>query len=112
MCISLRDYIKKFQFELNDIYSLVINLQLHLPNKQTVYYWENQNLQNVLYWDHVSRTMLTLYFEICANDSNARNYLYKEFLEHYVWNKQSQKLTKRQNRTVIDRINSVNLKKK
>ena len=58
------------------------------------------------------RTMLTGYFEICANDSNARNYLYKEFLEHYVWNKQSQKLTKRQNRTVIDRINSVNPKKK
>ena len=56
--------------------------------------------------------MLTRYFEICANDSNARNYLYKEFLEHYVWNKQSQKLTKRQNRTVIDCINSVNPKKK
>ena len=55
--------------------------------------------------------MLTGYFEICANDSNARNYLYKEFLEHYVWNKQSQKLTKRQNKTVIDRINSVNPKK-
>ena len=90
----------------------IINMQLHLPNKQAIYYWKNQNLQNVLYWDHVSRTMLTGYFEICANDSNARNYLYKEFLEHYVWNKQSQKLTKRQNRNVIDRINSVNPKKK
>ena len=55
--------------------------------------------------------MLTLYFQICANDSNARNYLYKEFLEHYVWNKQSQKLTKRQNRTVIGSINNVNPKK-
>ena len=48
-----------FQFELNEMSHPVINLQLHLPNKQAVYYWENQNLQKVLYWDHVSRTMLT-----------------------------------------------------
>ena len=78
-----------FQFELNEMSPPVINLQLHLSNKQAVYYWENQNLQNVLYWDHVLKIILTRYFEICANDSNARNYLYKEFLEHYVWNKQS-----------------------
>ena len=87
----------------------IINLQLHLLNKQ-VYYWENQNLQNVLYWDHVSRTMLTGYFEACANDSNARNYLSREFYEHYVWNKQSQKWTKRQNIIVIGCINSANPK--
>ena len=68
----------------------VIKMQLHLLNKQAVYYWKNQNLQNVLYWNHVSRTMLTGYFETCANDSNARNYLYREFFEHYVWNKQNQ----------------------
>ena len=38
-CVSPQKVIwKKIQFELNDIYSLVINLQLHLPNKQTVYY--------------------------------------------------------------------------
>ena len=55
--------------------------------------------------------MLTRCFETCANDSNARNYLYKEFFEYYVWNKQSQKLTKRQNRIVSGRINSVNPKK-
>ena len=61
----------------------IINLQLHLPNKQ-VYYWENQNLENILYCDHVSRTMLMGYFETYANDSNARNYLSKEFSEYYV----------------------------
>ena len=53
--------------------------------------------------------MLTGYFEVCVNDSNARNYLYRE-PEYYVWNKQSQKWTKRQNKTVIDRINSANPK--
>ena len=73
-----------FQFELIEMSTPVINMQLHLPNKQVIYYWKNQNLQNILYWDHVSRTMLTGYFETCANDSNARNYLYKKFPEHYV----------------------------
>ena len=38
-----------FQFELNETSPPVINLQLQLPNKQAVYYWKNQNLQNVLY---------------------------------------------------------------
>ena len=32
---------RNFQFELNEISPPVINLQLHLPNKQAVYYWEN-----------------------------------------------------------------------
>ena len=54
--------------------------------------------------------MLTGYFEACVNDSNARNYLYREFSKHYVWNKQSRKWIKRQNRTVIGHVNSANPK--
>ena len=30
-----------FQFKLNEIAPPIINLQLHLPNKQTVYYLKN-----------------------------------------------------------------------
>ena len=48
-----------FQLELNEMFPPVINLQLHLPNKQAMYYWENQNLENGVYWDHVLKTMLT-----------------------------------------------------
>ena len=39
--------------------------------------------------------MLRGYFETCANDSHTRNYLYREFSEHYVWKKQSKKWTKK-----------------
>ena len=61
----------------------------------------------------MSRTMLRGYCETCANNNNnVRNYFYKEFSEHYVWNKQSKKWTKRQNRIVIDHINNANPKKK
>ena len=57
-----------FEFELNEIYPIVINLQLLLPNKQVVSYWENQNLENILYSDVASRTMLTEYFNTCSQD--------------------------------------------
>ena len=76
-----------FEFELNEIYLVVINLQLHFPNKQVVFYWENQNLENVLYSDVASRTMLTKIFNTCSQDEKTRMYLYREFLEYYVWNK-------------------------
>ena len=58
----------------------------------------------------MSRTMLIGNFEACNNDSNTRNYLYREFSEYYPWNKQSQKWTKRQNKTVINHVNSANPK--
>ena len=76
-----------FEFELNEIYLVVINLQLHFPNKQVVFYWENQNLENVLYSDVASRTMLTEIFNTCSQDEKEKMYLYREFLEYYVWNK-------------------------
>ncbi|XP_073131918.1 uncharacterized protein [Henckelia pumila] len=53
-----------FEFDLNEISPAVINLPLHLPNKQCVTFWKNQNLKNVLQWDHASKTMLTEFFHI------------------------------------------------
>ena len=40
--------------------------------------------------------MLTGYFIACANDSNVKNYLYRESLEHNMWNKLRQKWIKKQ----------------
>lgn len=66
-----------YEFNLNEMNPPVINLQLHLPNKQAVYYWENQNLQEVVLWEHVSKTMLTEFFTTCSEDPIARQYLYR-----------------------------------
>ncbi|XP_019230473.1 PREDICTED: uncharacterized protein LOC109211392 [Nicotiana attenuata] len=41
---------------------------------------------------------------MCSIDDDARNYLYKEFPEHYVWNPQPKIWTKRKTRSVIGRI--------
>ena len=73
-----------FEFNLNEIYSPIINLQLHLSNKQLVCYWETHNLQQVILWDRIKKTMPTEFVNTCLNDIDARIYLYREFSEHYV----------------------------
>ncbi|XP_049354827.1 uncharacterized protein LOC125819439 [Solanum verrucosum] len=94
-----------YEFTLSEMQPAVINLQLHLPGKQAVYYWKKQNLQNIAGSQFVQQTMLTEYFRMCLNDTDARNYLYREFPKHYVWNSQSKVWTKRKSRSVIGRIN-------
>ncbi|KAK4394704.1 hypothetical protein Sango_1624700 [Sesamum angolense] len=97
-----------FEFNLNETDPAVINLQLHLPNQQSVTYWANQRLDNILRWDHVSKTMLTEYFSMCSKSEDARKYLCREFPEHYVWDKQDRCWRERKKRDVIGRISGVN----
>ncbi|KAM3266374.1 hypothetical protein P3L10_003368 [Capsicum annuum] len=51
--------------------------------------------------------MFIEYFRICSIDTEAHNYLYLEFPEHYVWNSQF-KIWKKKPCLVIDRINIAN----
>ncbi|KAL7099021.1 hypothetical protein ACP275_09G055800 [Erythranthe tilingii] len=97
-----------FEFEMNEIYPPVIDLHLHLPNQQFVTYWANQNLESILRWDHVSKTMLTEYFSMCSKSEKARKLLYKEFPEHYVWDKKHKCWNERKKRDVIGRIHGAN----
>ncbi|XP_028053453.1 uncharacterized protein LOC114257844 [Camellia sinensis] len=97
-----------FEFDLNEIYPAVINLQLHLPNNQFVSYWENQDLENIIYSETASKTMLTEFFTFCLNDKYKRQYLYREFPEHFVWNKQGKYWKERKTRQVIGHINEAN----
>lgn len=53
---------RSFEFDLNEISPPVIDLHLHLPDQHFVTYWATEDLQNVLRWDHTSKTMLTEYF--------------------------------------------------
>uniref|UniRef100_A0A1S4BAU6 Helitron helicase-like domain-containing protein n=1 Tax=Nicotiana tabacum TaxID=4097 RepID=A0A1S4BAU6_TOBAC len=97
-----------YEFNLSEMQPPVINLQLHLPDRQTVCYWSKQNLQNVIAWEYATLTMLTEYFRTCSRDTEARQYLYKEFPEYYVWNSQGKIWTKRKTRSVIGRIATAN----
>ncbi|XP_073138699.1 uncharacterized protein [Henckelia pumila] len=82
-----------FEFDLNEIFPVVINLPLHLPNQQCVTFWKNQNLQIVLNFGYVGKTMLTEYFSTCCANIEAR--------QEKAWNRRKQG-------KVIGRVNASN----
>ncbi|KAG5530734.1 hypothetical protein RHGRI_025635 [Rhododendron griersonianum] len=82
-----------FEFDLYDMLPAVINLPLHLPNKQTVPYGGNQDLENILNSDTASRTMLTEFFKFCLHDKEKTPYLYREFPERFVCNRKGRRPT-------------------
>lgn len=44
-----------------------------------VTFWENQDLEKVIKWDHISRTILTEYFELCKNCEEVWTYCIKNY---------------------------------
>ncbi|XP_037492749.1 uncharacterized protein LOC119369887 [Jatropha curcas] len=69
---------------------------------------ENEKLDHDIKRDHVSRMMLTEYFRRCSTNAEARELFFREFFEHYVWNKQGKVWSKWKKRQVIGRVNTAN----
>ncbi|XP_020266488.1 uncharacterized protein LOC109841977 [Asparagus officinalis] len=107
-----------YEFHLNEIFPVVINLQLHMPNHQYVFYWKHQDLSKLIHLEHVSKTMLTEFFTMCKKikEGNKKKHekdhekelLYVEFPECYVWDSTSKSWSPRKQRQVIGRINRAN----
>ena len=74
-----------FGFPMFGIYPSVLQLQLHLPNMQSVTYNDDENLEDVVSRPASNRTTLTEYFSKNREERAARKILYREFLEHYPW---------------------------
>ena len=55
-----------------------MQLQLHLPNMHMVSFAANQDLNDVISREGISRTMLTAYFEANRTVPDARGLLYKD----------------------------------
>lgn len=71
----------------------VLQMQVHLPGMHMVPFNDKDNLEDVARRSQSQRSMLTEYFRMNREDPNAHKYLYREFPEHYTWNK-SKKLWK------------------
>ncbi|KAI5416511.1 hypothetical protein KIW84_041536 [Lathyrus oleraceus] len=78
---------KIFRFTLYRLYPSVERLQIHLPNRHQVRFYDHQRIEDVLNNERNSKTMLTQFFALNLRDPQARNYLYREILEHYCLNK-------------------------
>ena len=48
-----------FRFTLYRLYPSVVRLQIHLPNRHQVRYYEHQRIEDVLNDEHNAKTMLT-----------------------------------------------------
>jgi hypothetical protein len=74
-----------FGFPMFGVYPSVLQLQLHLPDMQSVTYNDDDSLADVVSRQCSNRTTLTEYFTKNREEQSARKILYREFLEHYRW---------------------------
>ncbi|XP_021729322.1 uncharacterized protein LOC110696338 [Chenopodium quinoa] len=94
-----------FSFDLFEMYSSVLPLQVHLPYMQTVHLHPHERLLSVVLDGKHSRTQLTEFFAMNAATEHGLGYLYDEFCEHYTWHQGDKKWKKRvQNRISVGRL--------
>ncbi|XP_076064940.1 uncharacterized protein LOC143038981 [Oratosquilla oratoria] len=79
---------------MHDQSHMVYRLAVHLPDEQKVYYREGIQRQETARAEE-RNTQLTAWFKLNQVDENARIFLYCSVPEHYVFNKQTTKWTRR-----------------
>lgn len=70
---------------------IVVTLQLHLKDKQLIAFKDLDSLENVAKNKFLLKIMLTEFFVTNAHSEYSRKLLYKEFSEHYIWNRNDRK---------------------
>ncbi|CAF4263393.1 unnamed protein product [Rotaria sordida] len=73
-----------FEFPLHDKSRVVIRLAVHLPNQQPVYFAEG-NEREALERAATKDTTLTAWFKLNAKNPDARQYLYDDIPQHFVF---------------------------
>ncbi|KAK4596818.1 hypothetical protein RGQ29_014731 [Quercus rubra] len=96
---------KIFSFPMYRMYPVVFRLQIHLSDRQQVRFRPHEPIANVL--ERSKKTMHTEFFYMNMIDHDARNYLYREFPEHYCWDYKNKTWTRRSHKKVMGRIYTV-----
>lgn len=73
-----------FEFKMHDQSHSIITLAVHLPEGQSVYFIAGEE-ETAVERSARRNTTLTAYFQLNAKDEKARQYLYTEVPEHYVF---------------------------
>ncbi|XP_062017408.1 uncharacterized protein LOC133733784 [Rosa rugosa] len=99
---------RMFKFVMNRMYPSVERLQIHLPNRHNVFFNATESVTAILANERSSMTMLTEFFTKNTYFESARQYLYREFPEHYKWDGRHKTWEAREtNQKVIGRIYTV-----
>ncbi|XP_026383485.1 uncharacterized protein LOC113278984 [Papaver somniferum] len=95
-----------YKYQKNKIYPLVLSLQVHLKDRQKILLPEGSTVRDVMRREKASHTQLTEFFKKNQEDEFARTLLYKQFPEHYMWDKPLKQWKRRQrDNKVISRVN-------
>jgi hypothetical protein len=85
-CIAaIEAFYRLYRFPLYNMYPPVLQMQVHLPEMHMVPFNDIDSLEEVAARALSQRSMLTEYFKMNIEDPKARQYLYREFPEHYIW---------------------------
>ncbi|UYV71710.1 hypothetical protein LAZ67_9000098 [Cordylochernes scorpioides] len=99
-----------FSFPMHQQSHSIMRLQVHLPGQQSICFNED-NIEEVVQQAGNKDTTLTAWFKLNQVDENARNILYGDIPQHYVFDKRLRKWTPRQRGagSTIGRMYSVNI---
>ncbi|UYV73007.1 hypothetical protein LAZ67_10001499 [Cordylochernes scorpioides] len=99
-----------FSFPMHQQSHSIMRLQVHLPGQQSICFNED-NIEEVVQQAGNKDTTLTAWFKLNQVDENARNILYGDIPQNYVFNKRLRKWTPRQRGagSTIGRMYSVNI---
>ena len=94
------------EFKMHGQSHAVYRLALHLPDEQQVYYRPGEQQQAAARVEGRD-THLTAWFKLNQTDEHARNYLYVNIPEHYVFRKQTTTWTRRERfQNIVTRMHS------
>ena len=79
----------------------VMCLDIHLPNHERMIFDPTAPVEDLLDQTHTVHTTLTAWFLLNESDRHARQYLYTEIPEHYVWNSTLKRWSKRVRNTTM-----------
>jgi len=87
MITAIEAVYRLYAFKLYSMSPPILQMQVHLEGMLMVAYKSTDNLNNVVKSEKSQRSMLTEYFNVNRSNPATRQYLYREFPEHFSWNK-------------------------
>lgn len=79
-------------------------MQVHLPSQQPIIFDAENTANDIIDQIQNSTSTLIEYFNTCSHSEQARQYLYQEFPQYYVWNAKHKKWKPRQRGFAIGRM--------
>ncbi len=76
-----------FKFDMHEQFPIVEHLQYHSSNQQTVLFDDDDDVQEVVTWSTISKTMLTKWFKIIQESEATQSLTFDQFLQQWVWNR-------------------------